>query len=231
MVAVDETGFRANDVLEGRNLQRIAALDHQPHLARDKADNPVLAWIEPFLAGLNAFRAQFTAWQMHAGQVAGALRERDQRMLVADIAQVDADAGLSVQQLPELRHRKAVAGVNPDDRGTLMQKRLDLGGEFLCEILELRAEASLHTLAGPDEFFTEGSEPRTLAALGFDQRHTEELRPLLDQVPDMAIGQVRIPCGAGELSGFADFIENAQHHHDALRAVFSVKSPDGLDLD
>src|ERR1700733_14888842 len=42
---------------------------------------------------------------------------------------------------------------------------------------------------------------------------------------------MRVPRGAGELSGFTDFIEDAQHHDDGLRAVFLVKSPDGLDLD
>ena len=52
-------------------------------------------------------------------------------------------------------HGKAVAGVNANDRRPLMQKRLDLGGEFLREIFELRAEAGLHALSGPDQLLAE----------------------------------------------------------------------------
>ena len=152
-------------------------------------------------------------------------------MLIADVAQVDADAGFAVQQLPELGHGKTVAGMNTDDGRPLMQKRLDLGGQFLRQVFELRTKASLHPLSGPDQFFSECGKPRTLASLGFDQRYTEKFRPLLDQVPDVAIGQIRIFRGAGELSGFTDFIEDAQHHDDGLRAVFLVEPPDGLDLD
>ena len=116
MVAVDEADFRLGDVLNRCDLQRIAALDHQPHLARDETDDAILARIEPFLAGLNALRAQFAARQMHAGEIAGALRQRDQRMLVADIAQIDADAGLAVEQFAQLCDGKTVAGMNADHR-------------------------------------------------------------------------------------------------------------------
>src|SRR5262249_50305611 len=72
---------------------------------------------------------------------------------------------------------------------------------------------------------------RALAALGFNQGNAEELGPLLDQVPDMTVGKLRVACCTGELSGFADFVENTEHHHDGLRAAFFAKSPDGFDLD
>jgi hypothetical protein len=36
-----------------------------------------------------------------------------------------------------------------------------------------------------DQLFAERRQRRALAALGFDQRHAEELGPLLDQVPDV----------------------------------------------
>src|SRR5439155_5468658 len=83
----------------------------------------------PFLAGPNALRAQFAARQMHAGKIACALRQRHQRILIADIAQINADAGFAVQQLAQFRHRKTVAGVNADNGRALMQERLDLGDE------------------------------------------------------------------------------------------------------
>src|SRR5665213_1751430 len=152
-------------------------------------------------------------------------------MLVADIAQIDADAGFAVEQLTQLRDRKTVAGVNPDHTGTLMQERLDLGGEFLRQIFKLRTEPRLHALAGPDQFFAEGRQGRALAATGFHQRNTEEIRPLLDQVPDMAIRQMRMLGGAGEFASFADLVEDPEHHDSGLRAPFLVETPHGLDLD
>ena len=39
-----------------------------------------------------------------------------------------------------------------------MQKRLDLGYEFLCEVFELRTKASLHPLSGPNQLLSECSE-------------------------------------------------------------------------
>ena len=232
MVAVDEARLAIDDILDGcKSSSGLPRLDHQAHFARHETDDAVLARIEPFLAGPNALRPQFAARQMHAGEIAGALRQRHQRILVADIAQIDADAGFTVEQFAQFRDRKTMAGVNADHGRALVQERLDLGREFLREIFKLRAETRLHPLAGPDQFFAEGGQRRALAAMGLDQRHAEELRPLLDQIPDMAIGQLGVLRRAGELSGFPDLVENSEHHHGGLRAAFLVKSPDGFDLD
>ena len=101
MVAVDEAGLGLDEVFQRSDLERIAGFHHQAHLARDEADDPILARIEPFLAGLDGLRAQLAARDVHAGEIAGALRQRHQRILVADIAQVDADAGFLVEQLAQ----------------------------------------------------------------------------------------------------------------------------------
>ena len=73
-----------------------------------------------------------------------------------------------------------------------MQERLDLGREFLREIFKLRTKPRLHALAGPDQLFAERRQHRALAAMGFDQRHAEEFGPLLDQIPDVPIGELRV---------------------------------------
>ncbi len=83
-------------------------LDHQAHLARDETDDAVFARIEPLLASPNALRAQFAVRQMHAGEVACALRQRHQGILIADVAQIDADTGLAVQQLAQLGDRERI---------------------------------------------------------------------------------------------------------------------------
>ena len=85
-----------------------------------------------------------------------------------------------------------MAGVNADHRRALVQERLDLGREFLRQIFQLRAEPRLHALPGPDQLFAEGGQRRALAALGFDQRHAKEIGPLLDQVPDVPIGEMGV---------------------------------------
>jgi len=54
---------------------------------------------------------------------------------------------------------------------------------------------------------------------------------LLDQIPDVAVGQMGMGGRAGEFPGFADLVENSEHHHGRLRTAFLVKSPDGFDLD
>jgi hypothetical protein len=115
--------------------------------------------------------------------------------------------------------------MDPDHRGTLREEWLDLGGELLRQIVELRPEPGLHALAGPDQLLAEGAQPRALAAVGLDQRHAEEIRPLLDQIPDMAIGEMGVGGGAGDLAGFPDLAEQAEHHDDALRAAVLVKPP------
>src|SRR3954453_19434120 len=117
---------------------------------------------------------------MQAGEIAGALRQRDQRMLIADIAEIDADAGLPVEEFAQFCDRKTVAGVNADHRRALLEERLDLARQFLRQILELRSEPSLHALACPHQPLPERREFRAFAALGFHQRRAEELRPLLD---------------------------------------------------
>ncbi len=45
-------------------------------------------------------------------------------------------------------------------------------------------------LSGPDQFLAEGCQGGALAAMRFHQRHAEEGGPLLDQVPDMPVGQI-----------------------------------------
>ena len=166
-----------------------------------------------------------------ARQVARALRQRDQRILVADVAQIDPDAGLAVEEFAQFGNGKAMAGMDADDRRTLLQERLDLAGKLLREVFELRAEPGLHALAGPYQPLAEGGQPRALAALGFYQRRAEKCRPLFDQIPDVPVRQVRIARRAGDLSGFADLVQHAQHHDDAVQAAFLAEAPGRLDLD
>src|SRR6202158_3918585 len=150
VVAIDKASFAVDEFFQVRDLERIAVLDHQAHLAGDETDHAVLTRIEPLLASLNALRAQFAVRQVHAREVAGSLRQRQQRILIADVAQIDADARLLVKQLPQLRDGETVTGVNADDRRALMQKRLDLGDKLLRQIFQLRARSRPDWRFGPD---------------------------------------------------------------------------------
>src|SRR5258707_6650843 len=91
-------------------------------------------------------------------------------MLIADISQVDADAGFAVKQFAQFRDREAVACMNADDGWSLMQERLDFRGKLLRQVFQLGTKPRLHALAGPDQLFAECGELGSLAAAGFDQR-------------------------------------------------------------
>ena len=231
MVTVDEACLAIDDVLQRRDLERIAALHHQSHLTGHEMDHAVFARVEPFPAGPDALRAQFAARQMHAGEIAGALRQRHQRILVADITQIDADTGLAVEQFAQLRNGKTVAGMDADHRRALMQERFYFRGELLGEVFQLRTKARLHALSGPHQLLAERRQRRAFAALGFDQRHAEEVGPLFDQIPDVAVGETGVGRRAGEFAGLPDFVQHPEHHHDRLRAALLPKSPDGIDVD
>ena len=112
-----------------------------------------------------------------------------------------------------------------------MQKWLDLGRKLLREVFQLGAEARLHALPGPHQLLAERGKRRALAALGFDQRYAKKVGPLLDQIPDVAIGEPCIGRGAGELSGLSDLVQDSEHHHDGLGSALLPETPDGFDLD
>src|SRR5260370_40097809 len=103
-----------------------------------------------------------------------------------------------------------------DDGGSLMQERFDLRKKFLRLIFKLRAETCLHALSGPHQFFTECCQRCALTAMGFDQRDAEENGPLLDEIPDVAVGEVGMVRRTGEFPGFSDLVQNSKHHHGRM---------------
>ena len=145
----------------------------------------------PLLAGC-AF-TQFSLRQVHAGKITAPACERDQGVLVGDVTQVDFNISLAGQQLLEFRHREPVAGMYADDGRTVRQHLIDLGLEFLGEVLQLWAQSGLQPLSGPNELGPEGSEIRAPTPMSLDQRRCEEGGPFLDQVPRMAVGDAGTP--------------------------------------
>src|SRR6202165_4191700 len=121
--------------------------------------------------------------------------------------------------------------MDADDGGSLMQDRFDLRPKFLRQIFKLRAETCLHALSGPHQFFTECCQRCALTAMGFDQRDTEENGPLLDEIPDVAVGEVGMVRRTGKFPGLSDLIQNSEHHHGRMWTALLVKPPDGFDFD
>src|SRR6185437_6834835 len=168
---------------------------------------------------------------MHSGNLTGAVGKRHQRVLVTHVAQIDADVGLAAQQLPQLRHRKAVACVNAHDALALWQYFIELGFELLREVLQLWAQARLEPLPGPDQLLTKLGQARTPPLLPFDQRRAEERGPFLDEIPAMSIRHLRMARGACDFAGGADLVEKVEHHQHGLAIALAAEAPDGLDLD
>jgi hypothetical protein len=57
VIAVDEAHLAGREVGKRVDVERVAALDHQPHLAGHEADDAVVPRIEPFPAGLDSLCA------------------------------------------------------------------------------------------------------------------------------------------------------------------------------
>ena len=113
----------------------------------------------------------------------------------------------------------------------MRQELVDLGFQFLGEVLQLRPEARLQSLAGPDQLAAEGREARPTSLLAFDQRHFEKGGPFFDQIPGVPIGHVRPVRGLADLAGHPDFIEEIQPDQDRLRIGVPPETPYRLDLD
>ena len=112
-----------------------------------------------------------------------------------------------------------------------MQERFDLRHKFLRQIFKLRAEARLHALSGPDQLFTECGQRGALATMGFDQGDAEKIGPLLDEIPDVAVGEVGMVRRTGKFPGLSDLVQNSEHHHGRMWTALLVKPPDGFDFD
>ncbi len=113
----------------------------------------------------------------------------------------------------------------------MRQELVDLGLQLLRQVVELGLQARAQPLSGPDQLVAERGQGGAPALAAVDQGRVEEGRPLLDQVPGVAVGHVRLIGGAGDLAGGADLPEKIQHHQHRLGLVVLAEAPDRLDLD
>src|SRR5579862_165303 len=190
----------------------------------------MLGRIEPGLDGFDRLLAQLAARQMHTGELARIVGERDHRVLVGDVAQVDADVGLTAQKLAQLRDRKAVARVNANHRGPLRQDVTEIRLQLLRQILQLRSQARVQALAGPDELLTELRQTGAPSTRSLDERSAEETGPFLDQVPAVPVGNLSALSRARDFAGFPQLTQDLEHHEHRATVVFPTKSPNGLDF-
>src|SRR6185312_8270687 len=123
-----------------------------------------------------------------------------------------------------------MAGMYADGDRPLREHLIDLSFEFLREILELRAKTGLQALPRPDELASEGSEAGAAALLAFEQRHLEECRPPLDQIPGVPIREISPICGVRDLARYADLIQQVEHDERRRAVVFAFEAPHGLDF-
>src|SRR5262249_31187954 len=125
-IAIHETDPRTHQLLQGSDPKRIASLHHEAHLASHESNGPMFAGTQPRTCCGDGFLSQLSLWQMNTGQLTAAVRERYERVLIADVAQVDIDIGVAADQLAQFRHRKPVARVHPDDVRALRQRIVEL---------------------------------------------------------------------------------------------------------
>src|SRR5579872_2559811 len=94
---------------------------------------------QPALAGVDAPLPQFPLWQVHAGELAPIVRQRDQGGLVADVPEIHAQVGFPAEQFPQLRNRESMTRVHANNRRAVREKLVYLGFQHLSKILELRS--------------------------------------------------------------------------------------------
>ena len=164
---------------------------------------------------------------MHARQIASVVRERNQRVLIADVPQVHAEVRFAAEQFSQLRNGESMAGVHADDRRAMREKLVDLRLQLLREVLELRSQPRLEPLPGPYQLAAERGQTRSAALLPFHQWRAEESRPLLDQIPRVPVGNPRPFGGPADFAGHADFVQEIEHDQDGLAIAVSLETPTG----
>jgi hypothetical protein len=71
----------------------------------------------------------------------------------------------------------------------------------------------------------------TRSSRGSSHSLQEKIGPLLDEIPDVAIGEVSVVRRTGKFPSLSDLVENSEHHHGRLWTALLVKPPDGFDFD
>ena len=79
------------------------------------------------------------------------------------------------------------------------------------EWVRQRKAFSMEALARPDEFVSKGGQAGAASLFPVEQRNFKKVRPLLDEIPGVPVGQLRPLRGAADLPGDTDFVQQVEH--------------------
>jgi len=165
---------------------------------------------------------------VEARDVAFAAAQRGERVEAAFVLQLDG-AGRGAQ-LAQPRDGEIVAGVD-DEVGRLGERLVQRARELRGEVVELRGEARLRALAGPQEAFAEQGEARAAALELFHQGGAEELLPFRDHVPRVTIGGPGALRRLRELAGRVDALKDRDQAEVELALACRAEAPDRAYVD
>ena len=231
-IAVDEADSRVSRSCSQRgDTERITALDHQAHFARHKTDDAVQRGDEPALAPQYSF-AQLALRQMHAGKIAAVVRQRDQRILIADVAQVDVDVlsrapavrAASKRQSHDWHERAPPAGLC----GNSWLISVSSSCDRFCNCGPSRA---CSRCPAQTSFSPSGVRLRAAPLPAAPRAAHRKTPTILDQIPAVPVGQPGATCGPCDFPGGANFVQEIQHHAHGVGVVVAAKVPYRIDID
>src|SRR5689334_3375293 len=136
-----------------------------------------------------------------------------------------------VHQRRELLHCVAVARVQLKHRLRFAQRLADLEIELRRDVLELREQARVAALLGPQQLGAEHAQRGAPAALLAHQRGAEEALPALEQLPRVAIRELDVLRRKRELAGVVDRCEQLEQQRVDLLARLAHERPRRPDRD
>src|SRR5215469_6124991 len=104
-----------------------------------------------------------------------------------------------------------MARVYADYRRSRRKELVDLGFQFLGEVLELRSKPRLEPPSRPNELLAQRRQAGADSLFPLDQGRAEEIGPLLDQIPGMPVGEIRPTCRSRDFSCHPDLVQQIEH--------------------
>ena len=121
--------------------------------------------------------------------------------------------------------------MNSQYQRTVRKQLVDFGFEFLREVLQQRSQPRLQSLSGPHKFFAEVGQLCSRSLLADNERHLEEIRPLLNQIPSVPVRNASSVGRCRNLSGRANFGEEFEHDLHGLGVAVVLETPYRINLD
>src|SRR6185295_4656601 len=228
---VDESHARARQIRDRADGFRVALGDDQALYPGRHPNQAVDCRPECLCVTQRRASSKRTVGDVKSCRVASTAAQGPKRFRAPAIAQVDAYRTGLACQLAQLRETEVVAGVDPQRGQVRGDRAIERARKLRREVVQLWSEARLGPFPRPEQLRTERAQLRTAAALDRDQRCAEEVGPLPDQIPGVAMRYARRARRDGELAAVLDRVQEVKECQIELRLAGFAEAPDGAQVD